>query len=184
MDFHIGDLLKRNHMAYKYAQLRYIEDVPVRDYMTRDVITIEPDKSLAEAARLFIAHSISGLPVVDQIKTLQGILTEADLLAAIGLPCKHPACGVWRRLEYLFRNENRIRGLTGSVADLMYNKPVYVQESRLLYQAVELMKKKHVKKLIVTDEGKHVSGIITRGSLIRAFLDYGAMGASSGFRRI
>jgi len=177
MDIHIDDLLRLYHLAYNHAQLRYVENVPVQEYMTREVITIEPERSLAEAARLFVVHSISGLPVVDRLKKLQGILTEADLLAAIGLPCRHPACGVWYRLEQLFRHEHHIRGLAGQVGDLMYNKPVYVQEGKSLHQAIELMKKKHVKKLIVTDAGEHVCGIITRGNIIQALLERGALGA-------
>jgi len=175
MDIHIHDLLQLYHMACKHAQLRYVEDVPVCEYMTSNVITIEPGKSLAEAARLFVVHNISGLPVVNQVRKLLGILTEADLLSAIGLPCKHPSCGVWFRLEHLFRHERHIRGLAGQVGDLMYNMPVYVHENRSLHQAIELMKKRHVKKLIVTDLNEHVSGIITRGNIIRALLDRGAI---------
>lgn len=177
MDIHLRDLFRLYHMAYKHAQLRYVEDVPVGEYMTRDVITIEPGRSLAEAARLFVVHNISGLPVVDQLKKLLGILTEADLLSAIGLPCKHPGCGVWYRLEHLFSHENHIRSLAGYVGDLMYKMPVYVHEGKSLHEAIELMKKKHVKKLIVTDRNEHVSGIITRGNIIKALLERGAIGA-------
>lgn len=179
MDIHIHDLLELYHMACNHAQLRLVEDVPVSEYMTHNVITIEPDKSLAEAARLFVANNISGLPVVDQVKNLLGILTEADMLAAIGLPCRHPACSIRYRIEHLFRHETHARGLAGHVGDLMYKMPIYTQEGKSLHQAIDLMRKKHVKKLIVTDIDDHVSGIITRSNIIKALLERGAIGASA-----
>ncbi len=182
MDIHIHDLLKLYHLARNHAQLRYVEDVPVSKYMTHNVITIGPDKSLAEAARLFVVNNISGLPVINQTKNLLGILTEADLLAAIGLPCRHPTCGVWYRIEHLFKHETHIRGLAGYVGDMMYKIPVYTQEEKSLHQAIDLMKKKHVKKLIVTDRDDRVSGIITRGNIIKALLERGAIGTSPASR--
>jgi predicted transcriptional regulator len=163
-------------MACAYAQLRNVEYVSIKDYMTLDVITINPESPLAEAARLFLIHGISGLPVVDEKRKIQGILTEADLLSAIGLACKRPACGLWYKLEQLFKHERHIRSLIGRVGDLMYEKPVYIQESKSLHDAIELMKKWHIKKLIVADADECVSGIITRSNIIKALLERGMLG--------
>ena len=41
----------------------------VADFMTRKVITVAPDASLAEAAKLMLDHKISGLPVVDTARS-------------------------------------------------------------------------------------------------------------------
>ena len=38
----------------------------VGDFMTRRVVTVAPDASILEAAKLMLEHKISGLPVVDQ----------------------------------------------------------------------------------------------------------------------
>ncbi len=46
--------------------------------MTRDPITISPDDSIGEAARLMLEYKIGGLPVVDNGK-LVGIITESDI---------------------------------------------------------------------------------------------------------
>jgi len=51
-----------------------------RDIMTRDVITIKPDATVEELARLLIEHKISGAPVVDKSGRLIGIVTEKDLI--------------------------------------------------------------------------------------------------------
>jgi hypothetical protein len=46
--------------------------------MTRNPITIEPETSILEAARLMLTHKISGLPIVSKGR-LVGMITESDL---------------------------------------------------------------------------------------------------------
>ncbi len=53
----------------------------VGEVMTRDVITIAPDRPLEEAAQVMLENRIGALPVVEQGRLL-GILTETDLLRA------------------------------------------------------------------------------------------------------
>ncbi|MBK8434185.1 MAG: CBS domain-containing protein, partial [Chloroflexi bacterium] len=60
-------------LNYLLAKLR------ISDFMSRTLITIAPETSVVEAARLMLAHKISGLPVVDAHGTLCGIITETDL---------------------------------------------------------------------------------------------------------
>ena len=48
--------------------------------MTAPAITVGPDASLAEAARLLHRHQIKRLPVVDPAGPLAGIVSRADLL--------------------------------------------------------------------------------------------------------
>jgi acetoin utilization protein AcuB len=56
--------------------------IPVEDLMTRDVLTVEPDATLAEAARLLRRERIGALPVVAAGKPV-GILARSDLLDAL-----------------------------------------------------------------------------------------------------
>ena len=49
--------------------------------MTKDVMTVKPDTSIWDAARLLIDHKIGGLPVVDDGQ-LVGMVTTIDLLRA------------------------------------------------------------------------------------------------------
>lgn len=53
----------------------------VRDVMTTPAITVGPDASCKEIVRAFIAHDISGLPVVDGDGRLIGMVSETDLVA-------------------------------------------------------------------------------------------------------
>ena len=50
------------------------------DVMTRDVIAVDPDATVLEAARVMLEHHISGLPVIDKNHKLVGVLSEGDFL--------------------------------------------------------------------------------------------------------
>jgi CBS domain-containing protein len=50
------------------------------DVMTRRLITIDPDSSVADAAKRMLESRISGMPVVDGEGQLVGVISEGDLL--------------------------------------------------------------------------------------------------------
>ena len=52
----------------------------VRDVMQKDVVTVRPDTPLLDAGRIMLDGKLSCLPVVDDDKTLLGIVTEGDFL--------------------------------------------------------------------------------------------------------
>ncbi|HUF40112.1 MAG TPA: GNAT family N-acetyltransferase [Anaerolineales bacterium] len=57
---------------------RLIGSTPVRRAMTPNPITISPDQSLGDAARLLMIHKFGGLPVVSG-ETVVGVISEADI---------------------------------------------------------------------------------------------------------
>jgi CBS domain-containing protein len=63
-------------LNYLWAQLT------VERIMTRRVITVSPEATIADAARLMMEHKISGLPVVDG-QNLVGIITESDIFRVL-----------------------------------------------------------------------------------------------------
>jgi len=56
------------------------EEVRIRELMTRDLWTVNPDTLASHAGQLLIDHQYSCLPVVDQDRVLCGIVTERDFL--------------------------------------------------------------------------------------------------------
>jgi CBS domain-containing protein len=50
------------------------------DVMTRDVVTVSPDDVVQDVAKLLLKHRISGVPVVDKLGKLVGIVSEGDLM--------------------------------------------------------------------------------------------------------
>jgi len=79
------DLMKIYSSALRYARTRTMVAIPVSDLMTRDVVTIDPDADLKEAARRLSGLRISGMPVVDADNRVLGIISEADLLSLAGV---------------------------------------------------------------------------------------------------
>lgn len=63
--------------------LKHPEEEQIAILMTRNPITITPDKSIVDAARIILENNIRRLPVVDE-GYLAGLITIADIVGAIG----------------------------------------------------------------------------------------------------
>jgi len=53
----------------------------IKDIMTKDVIVIEPDTEIGDAASIMAKHNIKKLPIVSE-NVLIGVVTAMDILAA------------------------------------------------------------------------------------------------------
>lgn len=62
---------------YLLAKLR------VEKIMTRQPVTISPEATIGEAAKLMLEKKISGLPVVDNQNQVIGIITESDIFRMV-----------------------------------------------------------------------------------------------------
>jgi len=139
------------------------------EVMTRHVISIDPEASIVQAARLMLKHHFSGLPVVNRSGRLVGIITEGDFLhrSEIGTELKHNA---W--LVAIFGPEESahdyVRAHGMKVSEVMTRQPITVDENASLDQVVHLMERHRIKRIPVVRQGKMV-GIITRANLLRAF---------------
>jgi len=170
MDITLEDLMQIDRIASKHARLRETESLTVRQIMTNDVITVTSDTPLSNAARILVEQRISGLPVIGKDSKLAGVVTEADFLCAMGIPCHHPTHNVWQTLENMFRHPPRTTDMPSKVRDIMVEHVVSINENRTLHDVIELMKKHHIKRVIVTDDQDRVSGIITRSNLVQVLL--------------
>ena len=64
-------------------ELNYLlERLTIEAIMTKKVVTVAPETSLLDAAKLLLKHKIGCLPVVDN-EELVGIITEGDMLRAL-----------------------------------------------------------------------------------------------------
>ena len=58
----------------------FMRAIEVKEVMSREVVQVEPDASVAEAARMMIRHKVGCLPVVDSEGKPIGLVTDTDLL--------------------------------------------------------------------------------------------------------
>lgn len=138
------------------------------DVMTRRVISVRPDTSILEAARLMLENGISGLPVVDSQGQPVGIVTEGDFL-------RRAETGTERHrspwLEFLIgpgRLANEYVHSHGrKVEELMTPGPKTVAEDTPLEDVVHEMERNHIKRLPVVRDNQLV-GIISRANLLHA----------------
>src|ERR1700737_484925 len=86
------------------------------DVMTTNVITVGPDTSVQEVARILSERGISGVPVVDADDRLIGILSEGDLLHRVETGTERRPARTGRRrswwLDTLGTHEALARGRT------------------------------------------------------------------------
>lgn len=54
-------------------------ETPVRELASKDLVTIDPQQNLDEAARLMAQHQVRRLPVVEEDGRLVGMLAQADI---------------------------------------------------------------------------------------------------------
>jgi CBS domain-containing protein len=144
----------------------------VKDIMTRNVISVDPDESIMKAARLMLQNRISGLPVIDKDGELIGIVTEGDFLrrGELGTQRRRPK---W--LEFILGPgrlaEEYVHAAGRKVDEVMTTDPVTVAEGDTLEKVVEVMERRHVKRLPVTRDGR-VVGIISRSNLMHALASF------------
>jgi CBS domain-containing protein len=141
------------------------------DVMTTDVITVDPDMTVQDFARLLAERGISGAPVVDASGRPVGIISEGDLLhrAEIGTARRHR---VRRRSWWLdhFASElarDYIKSHGRTVKDIMTRDVVTVSEDTDLGEVAALLEAKRIKRVPVMRDGKIV-GIISRANIVRA----------------
>lgn len=60
----------------------YFTFYQVKDVMTSDPLTVNPDTKLADVEAIFEERGFNGIPVVDASKRLLGVITKFDLLKA------------------------------------------------------------------------------------------------------
>ncbi len=142
-----------------------------KDIMTKKVVTITPDTTIAELASLLVKNQISGVPVVDESGSLYGIVTEYDLISQnkrLHIPTVVFFLDAAIYLESSKKFEQEVKRLTASKAgDICTRKVVTITEDASLIDIATIMAEKKVHLLPVVREGR-VTGIIGKRDLVKA----------------
>lgn len=122
--------------------IRSIPHKKVIEVATRDLITLSPSISIRDAAMVLSKEGIEGAPVVEDEDVL-GIVTLSDITKALA---------------------NKKEDL--KIEKIMSRNIITVKKDLLISDAIELMNKKKIGRLIVVDDTEKPLGIVTRTDLL------------------
>jgi len=116
----------------------------VSDYMTRNVITLSPEKTVSDAIELIRKTGHDGFPVVDSDNRIIGYVSARDLLT------KNP---------------------DAKIGDVMVRMIYVAREYMDLRDAARVMFRTGHSKMPVVDEDEKIVGIITNSDVIRSQIE-------------
>ena len=152
--------------------MAYSDNARVRDYMTRDVLTVTPETPVPKIVAVLAGQAISGLPVVEGDRVV-GIVSEGDLVMRekpLHMPAAISFLGEMLVLDPARRFNDEFRRHFGATAgDIMTREVVTVTSDDSIAHAAQIFVDQDLKRLPVVDDGKLV-GILTRKDLVRALL--------------
>jgi len=123
----------------------------VRDLMHSGLFTCPPDSRLGDVARLLVRHHIHAVVVTDPSGEPLGVLSDTDLLAG----------------EWLSTDEASLATMQAVTAvELMSSPPATVDADAPAKEAAERLRRDHLSRLVVMDDGVPV-GVIAVSDLVR-----------------
>ena len=117
----------------------------------REVATISPEESVAEAARLMMEREIGSLIVIDDLRRPLGIVTDRDVMV---------------RSVKEGQNAKRTR-----VEKIMSAPAAWVRETSGLNKAVDEMARLRVRRLPLVDEGDRLVGVLALDAVLLRHLE-------------
>jgi CBS domain-containing protein len=116
----------------------------VSQVMTADVVSVPPDTTLVEAARIMKDLEVGPLPVSDG-ESLLGMITDRDITVRAVAAGKDPQ--------------------TTPVRDVMTPEVVYCNEDDDVERAAQLMQRSQLRRLLVVNGEGRLVGIVSLGDL-------------------
>lgn len=125
------------------------------DVMTREVVTVPPEFSVLEAARLMSRRRLKRLPVVDVEHRLLGVVSRVDLLRTVaeGYPLPEPR----QSLEHP----------VWLVADVLRRDVPAVSVQASLPEVLDAVVSTRLNRAVVVDDQQRVIGLVTDAELVR-----------------
>lgn len=116
----------------------------LKDCMSRDVKTVRPEANLNEVAEMMRQSNVGIIPVVDG-KDVHGLISDRDIVVRALAGHRDP------RLT--------------RASDIMTQDVYYGYDDQDLNDAAHMMRKNHVRRLVVLDRNKNLTGIFSLGDL-------------------
>jgi CBS domain-containing protein len=142
------------------------DELLVRDVLSRPLVTVAPEATLGEAARLMVRHGVAALPVVSEENEMLGLVSHGEILQYLlprysgrGGSGEYPAAGRAPRLSTSMVREVMVR-------DVMDRSVLCLSEEQSLTEAASLMVNRKLERVPVVREGALV-GVLAREDIVR-----------------
>ncbi|MEU0645002.1 CBS domain-containing protein [Streptomyces umbrinus] len=138
----------------------------VADLMTHDVVRARRDTPFKEIVELLAENDVTAVPVVDELDHPLGVVSEADLLRKCSAQTDPSSRTPVPHLEAW----ERAKAEGARAEELMSAPAVCARPEWTVAEAARLMALRNVRRLPVVDEADRLTGIVSRGDLLRIFL--------------
>ena len=134
-----------------------------KDFMIKDVISLNENATVKTLLEVLMEHKIGGLPLVDQDNRLLGVVSDGDVLRYL-----NPKAFVSYYVTYIEELDETLKIKSESpVKAIMKKKVISVCEDDELEDVLKILAHHHFKKIPVVNEKREVVGVISRGDMIR-----------------
>ena len=116
----------------------------IKDLMVSDVVTVEPGTSVVDAAKRMIQEKKGPLPVVEGDRVV-AMVTDRDVIARVVAEGRDPS--------------------SCSVDDISTKELVTARPDQDIDEARQLMTEHQLDRILVTEEGDRLVGIISEGDI-------------------
>lgn len=159
------------------------QDLPVRDVMTAEVVTVTPDQTIESAMATLVEAGVDAAPVVDAGGAVVGVLSTGDLIvqdAQVHGPTVISLFGAYIELPSWRKEfeEDFKKAVGAVVSEVMEDDPVTCGPDDTVGTAATLMHDNDASRLPVVEGGRLV-GIIARGDILRAMVQGGRTDAGT-----
>jgi CBS domain-containing protein len=153
-----------------------LRDLPVREFMTTDVLTFRRDDNVQFAMRTLVTREIDAAPILDEEGYVVGSLSTGDLIveeARIPLPAVITLLGgvlelPKSRKQYEHDLDKALGATVGEV--MQAGVPATLSPDDTLETAATLMHDEDLDRIPVVDEGGFLVGLVSRGDIVRAIV--------------
>jgi CBS domain-containing membrane protein len=167
LDITPGDFKEIFGFAYRHAVERIARSLLAKDVMTEKVISVIATTSLKETAAKMAAHGISGIPVIDDLETVVGVISEKDFLFHMG---EKRTRSIMNVIAQCLTSKGcvAISMRTGYAKDIMTSPAQTVFEDTPIFEIASIFAEKDINRVPVLDKNGHLVGIVARADIFRS----------------